>query len=197
MGYDPADEDIIQRYLYDIKKRQRSRGMLDFVLRIYIPAGLIIAFISMAYFFYSYFDLKLDEKQRTLLLITGSGVAISLISWIMLLSFKKLSQSREDQFRLPYNMRFLEAWLNFEVVAKKLLLESGARTSILSITQILDQLYMSKIITDADFAILKDGLAIRNIIFHEGLKYPEAVLAEKISRIDYITEKLINRLNIK
>jgi uncharacterized protein YutE (UPF0331/DUF86 family) len=179
--------DEFDRYkedLWELEARLSSRRRFETILKLYTVMGVLISIFALAYFLLSMLDIELTQTQQLTLLIAGTGLALSLTSWAMLL-FRKKIKALQSASEIIY------LWAEFEDVGKNILNSNDVEYNRHSIRQVISLLTERDIISQKESVELEEIMQMRNAAAHGRAELaPETVLRAK----DTIRE-IISKVN--
>ncbi|MEY1236104.1 hypothetical protein AB7102_00865 [Providencia manganoxydans] len=168
------------------QKYQISKVKIIFKLYIYISITLCV--ISGIYLLTTFLPASLSDKQQPIFIIFAiagivASVSATIIAWIDAKQNLNLAKQIEIKHNakkemeiihdaatqiLPNDNRiiFLELFIFFERIAKKVLNEHDSKNDFLSYRKIINGLSENNIITSEDVIVLDELLKIRNAIAH-------------------------------
>jgi hypothetical protein len=165
------------------------------VLRIYVALGILIAAASVLYFVGSMFEIEISTKQRFALIVAGSGLAVSVLSWLLLNYRRALDRYQTEEYlSLVRRMEVVEAWQEFEETSRRLLRKDGEDFERYSLRSMIDALRKDGVIDIQDFENLRNALDIRNLIVHRNLQLDVDASRKWAKEIARVNEKLARRL---
>lgn|GEM_PF-1706050 len=193
--------DKFDRYkedLWELEARLSSRRRFETVLKLYTVMGALISIFALAYFLLSMLDIELTKTQQLTLMVAGTGLALSLTSWAMLL-FRKQREFEESKkikaFQSASEIIYL--WAEFEDVGKNILNSNDIEYNRHSIRQVINLLYERDIISQRESIELEEIMQMRNAAAHGRAELaPESVLRAKdtireiISKVSSANKKL-------
>ncbi|WP_176493978.1 hypothetical protein [Cobetia sp. 5-25-4-2] len=171
----------------------RRKDYLGVVFRVYILAGIIVAFLSLLYFAKSYFEIEITLYQSKLLALAGVGVVVSFSSWIML-----VYRDRQYKDRLKAYERYssigmlLSTWEEFEFVAKDRLDSEKIEYSEFSVWSMLKALVEAEIVTPQEYDELYRAMKVRNVVVHN-IPHSE-VLIDSIIEVNTNLQHMVDKL---
>lgn len=188
-----------KRMLSDVARRLQGRShrrySFEMVLRIYVALGILIAAASVLYFVGSMFEIEISTKQRFALIVAGSGLAVSVLSWLLLNYRRALDRYQTEEYlSLVRRMEVVEAWQEFEETSRRLLRKDGEDFERYSLRSMIDALRKDGVIDIQDFENLRNALDIRNLIVHRNLQLDVDASRKWAKEIARVNEKLARRL---
>lgn len=181
----------LEKDLWELEKRQSMRNKFETILKLYSLFGLVIAIFGIAYFVLTTLDIELSKTQQMALLISGTGIALSITSWALLLMRRERMNEEIKKFESMQDLsEFVWKWSKFEQISKNVLLEHGKEFNKYSIREIIDRLYHYEIINKEDVFSLEEAIQARNMAVHRGGVIPKEMLSRYSSQIDEVISKL-------
>lgn len=186
-SYYPDISDAVQ----SINMRSRKNFNLEATLRIYSALGLLLAVGAMIYFLFLAFNITIGPKEQLSLLVAASGLAFSLMSWILLNTRRERDRLEVENLKEYSDMiDLVEYWTMFETISRELLKKEGDEFNQYSPRSILFTLKKEGRITDGDLRVLQEALELRNIVVHGGMRFPPNVVSRVAGQLRGITSKL-------
>ncbi|MFY0668755.1 MAG: hypothetical protein JXQ95_12050 [Alteromonas stellipolaris] len=184
----------IEKDLWELEKRQSTRRKFEAILKIYSLFGLLIAIFGIAYFVFTIIEIELSKSQQLALLVSGTGVALSITSWAFLVMRReKLNEDVEKLKAMQDLGEFVWKWSKFEEISKKVLLSEGSEFNRYSIREVIEQLYARKLIDKEDAISLEEAIQARNMAVHGGGSIPKKMLEHYSLKIDEIISKVMKK----
>jgi hypothetical protein len=184
-----------QKLLWARVKADSSGVRIEYVLRLYVLAGLIVALGGLGYFILSTLNIQLTAPQRTAMLFMGTGLGLSTASWF-LLKFRK--QRSEDQFQRISNAEqlseFINALAHFEDVSKEALSSREVSFNRFSIRQVIELLRADEKLSREDVMALDEAMHARNALLHGGEKIPTEFLAKHTRAVTEVSLNIAKAL---
>lgn len=179
-----------ERDLWEMETRQRSFRRFQQVFKIYAVMGALIGIGALATFVGKKLDFNLSHLDQMILIIAGSGFAVSTISALFFL-FREQHHSGELNRNRYMNAaaEFLLEWARFENLARERLEAAGREFNRNSIRAITSELLNSKIISSDEMIQLEEVLRFRNSLVHSGNRADPNVLA----RMTEVLRKVMKR----
>lgn len=175
-----------ERDLWEMESRQRSYRRFQQIFQIYAVLGALIGVIALTYFFVLRLDIELSSKDQLILMIAGSGFAMSVLSALYLFVRKQRYELIIERGRdMSAAAEFLLQWARFEGLGRERLESAGLDFNRMSIRAIIAELMRAKLINEDEMTQLEDLLRFRNVLVHSGSPVAPEVLAR-------MTEKLRN-----
>lgn len=184
--------------LWELEKRQSMRQKFETILKLYSLFGLLIAIFGIAYFVFTTIDIELSKTQQMALLVSGTGIALSITSWALLLM--RRTHMNEDLRKLKAMQElgeFVWKWSKFEEISKQVLLSEGSEFNRYSIREIIEQLYTRSLIDQDDAISLEEAIQARNMAVHGGGVIPKNMLDHYSLKIDEIISKIMGKASNK
>jgi hypothetical protein len=155
--------------LWEFEDRQRSSHLFQQVFQIYAVIGALVGVLSSAFYFVRNLQIDLSSEDRLILLVAGSGFAISIVSFAYLFLRKQTIRSRLSRARhITSASDFLTQWERFEELGRRKLEETGKEFNRASIRDIVAGLHDAGVIKEADLALLEEALRLRHTLVHNG-----------------------------
>jgi hypothetical protein len=155
--------------LWEFEDRQRSSHLFQQVFQIYAVIGALVGVLSSAYYFVRKLQIDLSSEDRLILLVAGSGFAISIVSFAYLILRKQTIRSRLTRARHVNSASdFLTQWLRFEELGRRKLEAAGTVFNRTSIRDIVAGLLDAGILKEPDLALVEEALRFRNTLVHSG-----------------------------
>ncbi len=177
--------------LIKLETRLLSARRLLQIFQIYSVIGLAIGCVAMAYFFLRRYQIVLSEGDQTILLIAGSGFAVSIISTSYLLIRRlMLRAERERRKTMESAADLLQEWARFEAIGQRRLQATGMEFNALSIRYLIAKLNDYQILPASARIPLEEALQLRNRLVHQGADIAESQLARSIQSIPAIVTHL-------
>lgn len=174
-----------------LRVRRQRRVVLDSVLRAYGIMGLLIAVFAFGYFALSLLHFKLSQQQLFAVVIAGSGVALSVMSWLLLAYRRQISETQAFQLReYAYTSELIDTWLTFENLSRKVLAAQRDGVNKYSLRVIISKLFADGLISGEDLAKLQDALEVRNLVVHGQGHLPPTRMQDIINSLTNIIAKL-------
>ncbi|MDD5759592.1 MAG: hypothetical protein PHI06_10995 [Desulfobulbaceae bacterium] len=181
----------LEKDLWELEKRQSMRRKFETILKIYSIFGLLIAVFGIVYFGYTTLDIVLTQPQQMALLISGTGIALSVTSWALLVIRRERMDEDVKKLESMQNLsEFIWKWSKFEAISKEFLVSQGKEFNRYSIREIIEHLYHDKIIDKEDALSLEEAIQARNLAVHGGGIIPKELLARYSSQIDNLILKV-------
>ena len=180
-----------ERDLWEMQARQNSFRRFQLVFQVYAVFGLLIGLVALAYFLLRQLKVDLTREDQLILMIAGSGFAISIFSGLIL--FVKQQRIRLQLERSRYMStaaEFLLQWARFEALSRKKLEAAGRSFNPMSIRAITAELLSAGLISSEEMAQLEEVLRFRNLLVHSGNSPDPAVLSRMIEAL----RKVVNRV---
>ncbi|MCW2405267.1 hypothetical protein M2336_001896 [Sphingobium sp. B1D7B] len=156
---------------------------LDVILRLYAVIGLLAAVLALAYFGFSFLKITLTEDQRIALIMAGSGVTVSAMSYSLLIIRRRLSDLRVDNFQTAsLDLDLIKEWSRFEAIGRKVLEEKNIEFNSRSPRSILSTLESHELIPSELAREISAALDVRNKVVHNAEPQPQ-ILVEAAARI--------------
>jgi hypothetical protein len=153
--------------LWEFEARQRSSQLFQQVFQIYAVIGALVGIFSSAYYFVRKLQIDLSSEDRLILLVAGSGFAISIVSFAYLFLRRQTTRSRLTRARHVNSASdFLAQWLRFEEMGKRNLEAAGTVFNRASIRDIVAGLLGAGILKEPDLALVEEALRFRNTLVH-------------------------------
>lgn len=180
-----------------VNYRSKNMARFDLVLRGYSVFGVLLSIIAFGYFLVTFLDIHLTEPQLFSLILSGSGLALSGMSFLLLLYRRQRDREEIDKLQqLASTAELIHAWSNFEQVARRILSTDGNAPNRYSLTSIISKLSDTRLITDSDVSILREALDVRNMVVHGHGIFPIDRLAGIVMDINDIVRRMSgSRLN--
>lgn len=187
-----------EKDLWELEKRQSMRRKFETILKLYSLFGLLIAIFSVAYFVFTTIDIELSKTQQMALLGAGTGIALSITSWALLLMRRERMDEDVKKIKSMQDLgEFVWKWSKFEEISKQVLLSEGSEFNRYSIREIIEQLYTRNLIDREDAISLEEAIQARNMAVHGGGVIPKKMLDHYSLKIDEIISKIIGKASNK
>ncbi|KHA54978.1 hypothetical protein NM74_19100 [Aeromonas hydrophila] len=187
-----------EKNLWELEQRQSMRRKFDTILKLYSLLGLLISIFGLAYFVFTTLDIELSKPQQIALLVSGTGIALSITSWALLLMHRERMNENIRKLKTMQDIgEFVWKWSKFEEVGKQILLSEGSEFNRYSIREVIEELYKRNLIDREDTMSLDEAIQARNMVVHGDGVISKEMLAHYSSRIDDITSKIIERTSNK
>lgn len=171
--------------------RARRNFTYEFVLKMYASFGLLIAAGAAAYFELTTLNIAITPKQQFALIIAGTGVALSFMSYLALIIRRQREKFETEKLRsYAYTSEIVDLWANFEDVTRALLELEGDKFSRYSLRSMISKLRQEERITDADLRSLQEALELRNLIVHGRGYLPAELISRVATELSRIVAKL-------
>jgi hypothetical protein len=168
-----------ERDLWEMEARQRSFRRFQQIFQIYMVFGALIGFGALAYFLFRKLDIELSYLDQMILLTSGSGFAISVMSGLFLfLRRQRQSIELERNRYMTAAAEFLLQWARFENVGRERLEAKGRDFNRMSVRAITEELLNAGVITKDDLVQLDEVLRFRNLLVHSGTPADPTLLAK-------------------
>ena len=155
--------------LWKLEARQKLSQRFQETFQIYAVIGALVGGFSLAYYFVRKLQVELSSEDRLVLLVAGSGFAISIASFAYLFLRKQTLHSRSNRVRHIHSASdFLTQWIRFEDVGKRKLEATGKEFNRSSIRDVVAGLHDAGVIKEADLALLEEALRFRHTLVHNG-----------------------------
>ncbi len=188
----------LEKDLWELEKRQSIRSRFETVLKLYSLFGLMIAVFGVAYFLFITLEIELSKSQQMALLISGTGIALSITSWALLVIRRERMNEDINKLKLMQDLaEFIWKWSKFEEISKKVLLSQGKEFNRYSIREIIERLYEGGLIDKEDTLSLEEAIQARNMAVHRGGTIPKEILDHYSSNIDQIISKIMEKASNK
>lgn len=182
-----------EKSLYEIGERSSSYSKLQQILLIYAVFGCIIGVIAFVYFIIIKFQIDLTQQERILLLVSGSGFSLSLISLVILFFRRQQYKTKTERNRYINAIgEFLFQWGRFERTGKNKLEQKNMDFNKVSIKSIIYSLLETSLITEDDIIILEECLRSRNALVHAEQPFITEDLIRMTNAISEINNRLAN-----
>lgn len=177
--------------LWELEKRQSIRRRFETILKLYSLFGLVIAIFGIAYFVFTTLDIEITKAQQMALLISGTGIALSITSWALLVMRRERMDEDVKKLQSMQNLsEFIWKWSKFEAISKEVLLAQGKEFNRYSIREIIERLYEDGLIDKEDALSLEEAIQARNMAVHGGGIIPKEMLERYSSQIDEVISKI-------
>lgn len=187
-----------EKDLWELEERQSTRQKFETILKLYSLFGLLISIFGVAYFVFTTLDIELSVSQQMALLISGTGIALSITSWALLLARRERMNENFRKHKVIQGIEeFVWKWSKFEEISKHILLSKGSEFNQYSIREIIAQLYENNLIDREDAMLLEEAIQIRNTVVHGGNIVSKEVLEHLSSGVDAIISKIIEKSSRK
>lgn len=132
------------------------------------------------------------------LLISGTGIALSITSWaLLLIRREQMNESIREVKAMQGIEEFVWKWSKLEEISKHILVSKGNEFNQYSIREIIEQLYENNLIDREDIISLEEAIQIRNTVVHGENIIPKKVLEHFSSKVDAIISKIIGKTSSK
>lgn len=174
-----------------VKMRARQKFRFDLVLKMYAVMGLLVAIGAFGFFIFTMIDISISPVQQIALIAAGAGVALSIMSWLILNIRRQREFYEYEKLREFANTgELIDSWKNFEEVSRELLEFEGDKFNRYSLRSIISKLRQEEKITDADLRVLQEALEFRNMIVHGHGSFPPEAVGRVTAELSDIIAKL-------
>jgi hypothetical protein len=178
-----------ERDLWEMETRQRSHRRLQQIFQIYAVVGALVGVIALIYFFVRHLNIEFSSTDQLILMIAGSGFAISVFSGLYLFLRKQRYELNLQRGRdVSAAAEFLHQWARFERLGHERLESAGLDFNRMSIRAIISELVRAKLIDENEMVQLEEVLRFRNLLVHGGLPVPSEVLARMTDKLRNVME---------
>ena len=151
----------------EFTERLKNRLKLNLFLRVYAFMGLLIAILAGAYFILTLLPLTLTAQQRITLVVAGTGIALAVTSWAVVVLRKSRESEEMDRLKEQAALSLLlDTWARFERTGKEALTKEGVAFDPHSLRSMFSLLYEEGKIDKNDLIRLEEALKTRNAIVH-------------------------------
>lgn len=173
-----------ERDLWEMEARQRSYRRLQQIFQIYAVFGALLGVLALAYFFIRRLDIQLSSEDQLILMMAGSGFAMSVFSALFLFLRKQRFDLNLELGRdMSSAAEFLLQWARFEAIGRERLESAGRDFNPMSIRAIIAELLSAKIIDEAEMSQLEEVLRFRNVLVHSGAPVAPDVLVRMTDKL--------------
>lgn len=177
-----------KRDLWEMEANQRYYRRFQQIFQIYAVLGALIGVIALTYFFIRRLDIEISSTDQLILMIAGSGFAMSVLSGLSLFLRKQRYELNLERGRdMSAAAEFLFQWARFESLGRERLESAGRDFNRMSIKAIIAELLSAKLIDANEMAQLEEILRFRNVLVHSGLPVvaPEvlALMTDKLQSV--------------
>ena len=158
-----------ERDLWEMQARQRSFRNFQQIFQVYAVLGLLTGIGALAYFLLRQLKIEISAEDQIILMIAGSGFAISVLSALTLFLRQQRHRLQFDRSRsMSAAAEFLLQWARFETVSRKRLEADGRQFNRMSIRAITNELVQTGLISSDELLQLEEVLRFRNLLVHSG-----------------------------
>ena len=181
----------VEQDLWELEKRQKIRSRLEYILKIYIIFGALLALAGGVLFLFLTLNIQLSWSQQIALLTAGTGVVAAIGSWLLLqIQHNRLKREATAINRHMEAAEFVMKWSTFELKAKETLIQLGRDFNKYSIREVIEGLFGLDVIDQEDVLTLDEAINLRNMAVHGGRPIPSETLHRFSERLDKILAKL-------
>ncbi len=174
-----------------LSNKKKIRRTLESILRLYTAIGLLIAVISSSYFIFSKFDINFSNSERLSIMISITGVILSVSSFILLMTMRERYFMRTKDINDVEKLKdFLFEWELFESEVKNILQKKKYKFNENSIKDMINVLYKNDIITEYDLIDIEKALRIRNFLLHGNNNISYEIIGDSVDQIETIVLKI-------
>ena len=185
------DKQILEKDLWELEKRQSTRRRFETILKLYSLLGLVVAVFGIVYFILTTLDIEFTRVQQMALLISGTGIFLSVTSWALLMLRRERMKDEVKKLQLMQELsEFIWKWSKFEAISKEVLLRQGKEFNKYSIREIIEHLSHERIIDKSDILLLEEAIQVRNIAVHGGGSFPNEMIARYSRQLDEVISKI-------
>ena len=183
-----------EKDLWELERKQSISQKFETILKLYSLFGLLIAIFGIAYFVFTTLNIELTISQQMALLISGSGIALSITSRDILLIRRERTNENIREIELMQGIgEFVWIWSKFEEISKQVLLSKGSKFNQYSIREVIEQLYKINLINEEEVIFLEKSIKIRNTVVHGKNIVSREVLDYFSSEINKIILKITRK----
>ncbi len=171
----------------------------ELILRLYGALGFLMGAFGIIYFLYNNFYSDLGSEERIVIIISISGLIISAISFLYLKIREKrdIISTEQEGFssqKAGFSMSFIKKWQDIELAARSLVASRQGESSAKEpISVLISKLREDNVLNSDDETRLKEILALRNKILHEGLEISREEFEQAIKDGNRILSKMVSR----
>lgn len=181
----------LEKDLWELEKRQSTRRRVETILKLYSLLGLVVAVFGIAYFILTTLDIEFTRVQQMALLISGTGIFLSVTSWALLMLRRERMKDEVKKLQLMQELsEFIWKWSKFEAISKEVLLRQGKEFNKYSIREIIEHLSHEGIIDKSDILLLEEAIQARNMAVHGGGSFPNEMIARYSQQLDEVISKI-------
>ena len=167
------ERDDYSEALYLLRARRRVQHKLEFMLRAYSLMGLLMAILAGGYVIVTLLPIQFTTDQIAALMTTGVGIALGLMSWMLLILRKaRESVGLEEISEYETVTSFLDTWARFEQISKESISFEDEEFNLHSLRSVISRLYEEDKLDKRDLIALEEALQARNSIVHKGGPFP-------------------------
>ncbi len=176
---------------HQIRTRASQKFKIEYVLKIYSAIGFLVALGGSVYFILTTLHVEISQRQQVSLIAVGSGITVSLISWLTT-AFMNNRESYEIEKFSEYSksLELVNSWANFEMVGRNLLELEGDDFNKYSLRSMISHLKQEAKISDFDQRVLQDALELRNMIVHARGRFPTTAVVLATNKLNAVIDKL-------
>lgn len=190
---DQTDTLEYERDLWELEYRQRSFRRIQQIFQLYTVLGVVTGVVALAFYFFRKIQIDLSTEDRTILLVAGSGFAISIFSALYLFFKSQTGYLKLERGRyISSASEFLVQWARFESMGRRKLDATGKKFNRTSVRELISKLTEAKILTVGDSVLLEEALRFRNFLVHSGSRVEQ----EQLSRMTAAVQEIVKRLEI-
>lgn len=183
-----------EKDLWELERQQSISQKFETILKLYSLFGLLIAIFGIAYFVFTTLNIELTTSQQMALLISGTGIALSITSWALLLIRRERVNENIREVEVMQGIgEFVWKWSKFEEISKQVLLSKGSEFNQYSIREVIEQLYKINLIDKEEVVFLEKAIQIRNTVVHGKNVVSKEILDYFSSEIDKIISKMTGK----
>jgi hypothetical protein len=164
----PGDEEdfLKSNVEYNLKKNL-SFDVIQTAMQIYMAIGVTVFFSFSGVFFLSTINFELSQRQQVALLGAGTGLALSLTSWLYLAIRKRRTlRQRYAEILRQEVFEFLDSWNELDEISKLVIKNASAEPSKYLSNERIVQLLRIDAIDEVGAAFIREGLTYRNRLAH-------------------------------
>ena len=170
---------------------ERMGQNVEFFLRLYVVLGLLTAAGGAGYFALSFLNVDLTEPQQIALIMSATGLVVSLASWGMLTVWRQRQESSVRRIRRQKSLEdFILGWIRFEQAGKRVLASEQREFNPHSIRDVIALLREMANIDASDVLAVENAMQARNLVLHHDEQLPEEVLQQYTATLAMVTSKL-------
>jgi hypothetical protein len=177
--------------LWEFEKRQKSSQRFQQVFQIYAVLGGLVGALSLAYYFFRQMRIELSWTDGMILLTSGSGFVISIVSVLYLFLRKQKYTVDFDHVRYVITAsEFLAEWARFERLGLQKLDAMGQQFNKTSIKEITSRLFDLGILKSNDALLVDEALRLRNSMVHGGARADVDVLRQMTKAVSELADRM-------
>tara|TARA_R110000851_G_scaffold331929_1_gene506959 strand:+ start:4164 stop:4757 length:594 start_codon:yes stop_codon:yes gene_type:complete len=185
----------LEKDLWELEKRQAMRSKFESILKLYSIFGIFIAVFGVAYFVISTLDIELNSSQQIALILSGTGLALSITSWALLVMRRERMNEEVNKLQSIHELSdFIWKWSKFEEIGKQVLIGRGVEFNRHSVREVISKLYEFELLEREDMITLDEAIEARNMAVHGGRFIPREMLNRYSLKMDDVISKLMSKI---